>query len=215
MVAICFRRRSIRRERSFSSCSTQLALALGRADLLLGLGHEAARALEQRRVGVAFLGQHPRATRGSQRLGVLAGLAELDRLAVGRLDRRARLLQALRAFAVDPPEAAAAEEQRQRDRAAQRDGQLARAAFLGGLDARLGRGELGLLRALLDRGQEGVQRLGHDRGVGRAQLARRHQAVQAELHQRRIRVAGLERSRAGLSLACAACARIDSPSSGS
>ena len=49
------RRRSTRRERSFSSCSSSVSLALGRADVELGLRDELPRALEQRGVGLAGL----------------------------------------------------------------------------------------------------------------------------------------------------------------
>src|SRR6185503_20612035 len=102
----------------------------------------------------------------SQGLGRLAGLAELDRLAEGRLDRRARLLAAqsaflgaLRALVADEGDAADAEHERGEDRARQGQRQAPRAPLLRGLDARLGRGELGLLRALLGRREEGVHRL--------------------------------------------------------
>jgi hypothetical protein len=121
----------------------QLVLARGGARVLLRLGHELARALEQRRVRVAGLGQRQRASRDGQRLDRLAGLAQLDRFAVRGVDQLARALGALRALhlalrtlVVDPPGARADEQERRHDGAAQRDGQLAAATLLRRLDAR-------------------------------------------------------------------------------
>jgi hypothetical protein len=103
-----------------------------------------------------------------------------------------RLLHAPRALAVHPPEAGPADEQSQRDRARQRHRELAPAALLGGLDARLGRGDLGRVRALLDRRQVGVHGLRDLLGVRGPRRARRRQAVEAQPHERGVRVAGLD-----------------------
>ncbi len=127
-------------------------------------------------------------------------MSEFDRLAVGHLDDRARLLGALRAFATGPPEAAAGQRERGDDRAREGQRQAPRAALFGGLEARLGRGELGLLRALFDRGEVCVHGLRDDRRVGGAHAAGRCQALEAQLHERRIGFAGFESRARGLEL---------------